>query len=82
MARIASIALALGLLALASGCCSPCGGRPLAFNNTYNPVYPTAYAPSYTTAAMPSYTTAAMPSYNYAPQMQTGCNCSSGVAPF
>ena len=67
---IAPLALVLGLLTLGSGCCSPCGGRPLTSYN-YNPVYPTAYAPSYQQA------------YSTEPPVQTGCSsCATGVAPF
>ena len=67
MSRLALLTITFGLLSLASGCCSPCGGRPMASYN-YSPSYPTAYAPTYSTAyAVPS----------------AGCSsCASGVAPF
>jgi len=67
MSRLTLLTITFGLLALASGCCSPCGGRPMASYN-YSQTYPTAYAPNYSTAyAVPS----------------AGCSsCASGVAPF
>lgn len=67
MPRLAFLALAISLLSLATGCCSACGGRPVAsYNNS--PAYPTAYAPAYSTA------------YG-APA--SGCgSCATGVAPF
>ena len=65
MSRTLLLTFALGMLALASGCCGgPCG-RGLAFNN-YSPVYPTAYSPSYSTAY-------------YGAPVQSACNsCGTG----
>ncbi|MES2790026.1 MAG: hypothetical protein V4719_10410 [Planctomycetota bacterium] len=68
MSRLALATIALGLLSLATGCCSPCGGRGLTSYN-YSPAYPTAYAPAYSTA--------------YAVPASPGCSsCAAGVAPF
>lgn len=50
MSRFTLLAVALGLLSFASGCCGgPCGRGLTSYN--YNPVYPTAYAPTYSTAS-------------------------------
>ena len=68
MSRLAFATIAIGLLSLASGCCSACGcNRPLTSYN-YNPAYPTAYAPQYSTAySVPA----------------AGCSsCAAGIAPF
>lgn len=68
MSRLAFAFLTIGLLSLTTGCCSPCGGRPMTSYN-YSPSYPTAYAPSYNTA--------------YAAPAAAGCSsCSGGVLPY